>query len=33
VPDLGPTWCYAVQWAVETADGRTLKGTLNGTLH
>ena len=33
VPDFGPTWCYAVQWAVETADGRTLKGTLNGTLH
>jgi hypothetical protein len=33
VPDFGPTWCYAVQWAVETADGRLLKGVLNGTLH
>ena len=33
VPDFGPTWCYSVQWAIETTDGRSLKGTLNGTLH
>jgi len=33
VPDFGPTWCYAVEWAIEAADGTPIKGVLHGTLH
>jgi hypothetical protein len=33
VPDFGPTWCYAVEWAVKAADGGPVRGVLHGTLH
>lgn len=33
VPDLGPTWCYSLQWSTEAADGTPIKGVLHGTLH
>jgi hypothetical protein len=33
VPDLGPTWCYSVEWAIRSAAGEPVKGVLHGTLH
>jgi putative heme-binding domain-containing protein len=33
VPDFGTTWCYAVEWTIEAADGTPLVGSLHGTLH
>jgi len=33
LPDLEPTWCYAVEWDVAAADGARLTGVLHGTLH
>ena len=33
VPDLGPTWCYSVEWKIRSADGAPVKGVLHGTLH
>jgi putative heme-binding domain-containing protein len=33
VPDLGPTWCYSLEWNVKAAAGTPLKGVLHGTLH
>ena len=33
VPDLGPTWCYSVEWAIRAAAGEPVKGVLHGTLH
>jgi len=33
VPDLGPTWCYSLEWKVSAADGTPIQGVLHGTLH
>ncbi|MEX1075914.1 MAG: heme-binding protein, partial [Pirellulales bacterium] len=33
VPDLGPTWCYSVEWSLTAATGTPLKGVLHGTMH
>ena len=33
VPDLGPTWCYSVEWNIRSAAGAPVKGVLHGTLH
>jgi hypothetical protein len=33
VPDLGPTWCYSVEWTIRAAAGEPVKGRLHGTLH
>jgi putative heme-binding domain-containing protein len=33
VPDLGPTWCYSVEWMIRAAAGEPVKGRLHGTLH
>ncbi len=33
VPDLGPTWCYSVEWSLTTATGTPLTGVLHGTMH
>ena len=33
VPDLGPTWCYSVEWTIRSAAGAPVKGRLHGTLH
>ena len=33
VPDLGPTWCYSLDWNLKAADGTPFQGLLHGTLH
>ena len=33
VPDFGPTWCYAIEWDIQAADGTPVTGTLHGTMH
>ncbi len=33
VPDLGPTWCYSIEWEISAADGTPIKGVLHGTMH
>jgi putative heme-binding domain-containing protein len=32
VPNLAPTWCYSLEWAIEAADGSPVKGLLHGTM-
>ena len=32
VPDFASTWCYAVEWRIEAADGSPVRGVLNGTM-
>jgi hypothetical protein len=33
VPDFASTWCYAVEWRIEAADGSPVRGVLHGTMH
>jgi hypothetical protein len=33
VPDLGPTWCYSLEWRVKSVAGAPVQGVLHGTLH
>jgi methionine-rich copper-binding protein CopC len=33
VPDFASSWCYAVEWRIESADGSPVRGVLHGTMH
>lgn len=33
VPELTPTWCFALEYVVRPADGPAIEGTLHGTIH
>jgi hypothetical protein len=33
VPDLAPTWCFELEYALQSPDGAKVEGVLDGTLH
>lgn len=33
VPDLRPTWCMEIVYALRSATGTTVQGTIHNTIH
>ncbi len=33
IPDIAPTWCMEVVYAVQTMDGKPLQGKIHNTIH
>jgi hypothetical protein len=33
LPKLAPTWCMAINYAIRAADGATVAGEINNTIH
>jgi len=33
MPDIGPTWCMEIRYAVQAASGERVSGAINNTIH
>ena len=33
IPDLAPTWCMAITYAIRGAQGSEVTGEINNTIH
>jgi hypothetical protein len=33
IPDMKPTWCMEIKYAVKGADGKEVNGTIHNTIH
>ena len=33
IPDLAPTWCMAITYAIRAADGSEVAGEIDNTIH
>jgi hypothetical protein len=33
IPDIKPTWCMEIKYAVESAEGSPVRGVIHNTIH
>ncbi|MEO1998985.1 MAG: hypothetical protein ABGZ17_27370, partial [Planctomycetaceae bacterium] len=33
IPELGPTWCMEIKYAIKSSNGQPVNGVIHNTIH